>query len=161
MDDTKTDESIQVLTFELGEELFGIDISSVREVLDQSNITKVPQMPEYMVGVINIRGNVVPIIDMNLKFYNRPTVKTIKTCIVITEVYMGDDLVVLGALVDSVDEVITFDANTLEPAPKMGTQLNTAFIKCMAKKDDNFVIVLNVNKVFTTEEAVLAETIAE
>jgi len=150
MDDTLN--AIQVLTFQLCEEMFGIEISSVREVLDKSSVTRVPQMPEYVTGVINLRGSVVPVIDMNQKFYNKASVTTLESCIIVLEVPMGNDLCVIGALVDSVDEVVEFDSSTLEPAPKMGTQLKTHFIKCMAKKDDHFAIILDVGKVFSEEE---------
>ncbi|PLX69747.1 MAG: chemotaxis protein CheW [Denitrovibrio sp.] len=152
MSETIAEQTIQVLTFELGKEVYGIDISSVREVLEQSNLTKVPQMPAYISGVINLRGHAVPVVDMNKKFYNKMTEKTVDTCIIITEVTMGEDIVVIGALVDSVDEVISFDAFNQEPPPKLGSQLKTDFIKCMAKKDEHFAIILDVNKVFSGEE---------
>jgi len=154
--------SIQVLTFELSQEVFGVDISSVREVLDETTFTKVPQMPKYMIGAINLRGSVVPVIDMNMKFYSRATQMTVNTCIIILEVKMNEELVVLGALVDSVKEVVSFDDSHLEPAPRIGTQLNTDFIRCMAKTDTQFAIILNVNKVFEADDIITAkETEAE
>lgn len=143
---------VQVLTFKLGEEIFAVDIMSVREVLDFTKITKVPQTPEFMRGVINLRGNVVPVIDLKLKFGLEKTVQTITTCIIIVEVMIDGEATVLGALADSVQEVVEFEGSQIEDAPKIGTRLNTEFINGMAKKNDDFVIILNIDKVFSAEE---------
>jgi chemotaxis signal transduction protein len=142
----------QVLTFTLADEVYGVDIMSVREVLDYTSVTKVPQTPEYMVGVINLRGNVVPVLDLRCKFGIGKTVKTVNTCVIIVEVTIEDETTILGALTDSVQEVVDFEGVNIESAPKMGTQLNTAFIKGMAKKGDGFVIILNIDEVFATED---------
>jgi len=147
-----THKSCQVLTFKLEEEIYGVDIMSVREVLDYTSVTKVPQTPDFMVGVINLRGNVVPVIDLKRKFGLGKTTKTVNTCVIIVEVDIDDESTVLGALADSVQEVVDFEGKVIEDAPKIGTQLNTAFIDGMAKKDDGFVIILNVNSVFTNVE---------
>lgn len=142
----------QVLTFELDKEIYGVDIMSVREVMDYTSLTKVPQTPDFMVGVINLRGNVVPVIDLKLKFGLGKTDKTVNTCVIIVEVEIDGESTVLGALADSVEEVVEFEGSTIEDAPKIGTQLNTAFISGMAKCDDGFVIILNVDSVFSTNE---------
>ncbi|PLX67704.1 MAG: chemotaxis protein CheW [Denitrovibrio sp.] len=144
--------SFQVLTFELDKDIFGVDITSIREVLDFTNLTRVPQTPSYMKGVINLRGGVVPVIDLKEKFSMGTTVKTVNTCIIILEVDIGEEVVVLGALADSVDEVVDFSSDNVEPAPKIGTNLKTEFIKGMAKRNDDFVIILNVNSVFSDED---------
>lgn len=149
--DIKKD-GVQVLTFKLGEEIFAVDIMSVREVLDFTKITKVPQTPEFMRGVINLRGNVVSVIDLKLKFGMEKTVQTVNTCIIIVEVLIDGEKTVLGALADSVQEVVEFEGSQIEDAPKIGTRLNTEFINGMAKKNDDFVIILNIDKVFSSEE---------
>lgn len=146
------DGKINVLTFKLGGETFGIDIMSVNEVLDYTKITKVPRTPDYMLGVINLRGKGEPVVDLKKKFGMEPTEKTINTCIIILEVMMNEEATTLGILVDSVEEVIDFDESNIEEAPKLGVKLNLDFIQCMAKKDENFVIILDINKVFSTEE---------
>lgn len=150
--DKPTHESCQVLTFKLSEEVYGVDIMSVREVLDYTSVTKVPQTPDYMVGVINLRGNVVPVIDLKLKFGLGKTAKTVNTCIIIVEVEIDEESIVLGALADSVQEVVDFDGSNIESAPKIGTQLNTDFIRGMAKKEEEFVIILDVDSVFTNND---------
>lgn len=142
----------QVLTFKLADEVYGVDIMSVREVLDFSSVTKVPHTPEYMVGVINLRGNVVPVVDLKKKFCIGSTERTVNTCIIIVEVTIDGEPTVLGALADSVQEVVEFEPDSIEDAPKIGTQLNTAFIAGMAKRDHGFVIILNVDAVFSNTD---------
>jgi purine-binding chemotaxis protein CheW len=142
----------QYLTFQLGEEVFAIDVANVREILEFNSVTRVPRSPEYMRGVINLRGSVVPVFDMRLKFGMDRTERTINTCIVVVEVsYEGEDIII-GALVDSVQEVFELEADQIEPAPKIGTHLRTEFIKGMGKKDEMFIIILDIDKVFSVEE---------
>jgi purine-binding chemotaxis protein CheW len=148
----KGSSSCQILTFKLAEEVYGVDIMSVREVLDYTSVTKVPQTPDFMVGVINLRGNVVPVLDLKQKFNLGKTERTVNTCVIIVEVMIDDEPTVLGALADSVQEVVGFESDNIEEAPKIGTQLNTAFIDGMAKKDEGFVIILNVDAVFSSDE---------
>ena len=142
----------QYLTFQLAEEIFAIDVVNVREILEFNTVTKVPQTPDYMRGVINLRGSVVPVLDMRLKFGMSLTEKTINTCIVVVEVPMEDENVIIGALVDSVQEVFELDPDSIEPAPRIGMQLRNGFIKGMGKKDDRFVIILDIERVFSSEE---------
>ena len=99
----------QYLTFKLSEEVFALDVAQVREILDYIKVTKVPQTPDYMCGVINLRGNVVPVVDMRLKFGMAKTEKTVDTCIIVVEVKSDGESLVLGALVDSVQEVFELD----------------------------------------------------
>ncbi len=146
-------ETTQYLSFKLGDEVFALDIAKVREVLEFTTVTKVPQTPDFMRGVINLRGGVVPVIDMKLKFGMDETEKSINTCVIITEVEMDDgELTVLGALADSVQEVFDMHEDEIEPAPRLGTQLNTEFLKGMGKKDDEFVLLLDIDKVFNLAE---------
>ena len=147
-----TTETTQYLTFKLSEEVFALDISKVREVLDFTTVTKVPQTPDFMRGVINLRGGVVPVVDLRLKFGMDETRKTVNTCIIIAEVHIDEETTVLGALADSVQEVIDLDADHIEPAPRLGTQINTEFLAGMGKKNEEFILILNIDKVFSFEE---------
>ncbi len=150
-------EATQYLTFRLGEEVFALDISKVREVLDYTATTKVPRTPEFMRGVINLRGSVVPVVDLRLKFGMPKTEKTVNTCIIIVEVTVDDETTVLGALADSVQEVMDLDPVNIEPAPKIGTRLDTSFIKGMGKRDGSFVIILDIDRVFSVSELALVQ----
>jgi purine-binding chemotaxis protein CheW len=150
-------EATQYLTFKLDHEIFALDITKVREVLDFTAITKVPRTPPFMRGVINLRGSVVPVVDLRLKFGMPKTEQTVNTCIIITEVTVDGDTTILGALADSVQEVLDLGAENIEPAPKIGTKLNTEFIKGMGKQNDRFVLILDIDKVFSTEELALVQ----
>jgi purine-binding chemotaxis protein CheW len=154
---TTVSETIQYLTFKLAEETFALDVAKVREILEQSNITKVPQTPDFMRGVINLRGSVVPVIDIRLKFGMSVTEQTVNTCIIVTEVEMDDEVIVLGALADSVQEVIEMEPEQIEAAPHIGTRLKTEFIKGMGKHDGRFVMILDIDKVFTNDELTMVQ----
>lgn len=150
-------ETTQYLTFKLDDEVFALDITKVREVLDFTTVTKVPRTPEFMRGVINLRGSVVPVVDLRLKFGMSKAEKTVNTCIIIVEVKVDEETTVLGALADSVQEVMDLEPGHIEPAPKIGTRLNTEFIKGMGKRDDRFVILLDIDKVFSTSELAVVQ----
>lgn len=142
----------QYLTFNLGAELFALDISFVREILDDKNITTIPNMPDYLRGVLNVRGHPVPVVDLRLKFGMSKTEITTDTCVIITEVETDEGSVVMGALADSVEEVIELQPEAVDPPPRMGTAVDTQFIKGMGKQDDRFIIILNIDRVFTSGE---------
>jgi len=142
----------QYLTFQLGEEIFALDVVHVREILEFSVITKVPKTPDYMRGVINLRGSVVPVLDMRMKFGFPKTEKTIDTCIIVVEASFDEEITIVGVLVDAVEEVFELEPDQIEPAPKIGIKLNMEYIKGMGKRDDKFIIILDINKVFTVEE---------
>lgn len=152
MSETGSVEANQYLTFKLDDEVFGLAIGKVREVLDFTTVTKVPQTPEYMRGVINLRGSVVPVMDLRLKFDMEKTEKTVNTCIVIAEIEIEGEITVLGALADSVQEVLDLEPEQIEAAPKVGSKLRTDFIKGMGKQDERFIILLDIDKVFSSEE---------
>ncbi len=156
----ESSETNQYLTFNLDGEVFGLAILKVREVLDFTSITRVPQTPQYMRGVINLRGSVVPVMDLRLKFNMAKTEKTVNTCIIITEVELNGESVVLGALADSVQEVVDLDASQIEPPPHMGTRLRTEFIKGMGKHGDGFIIVLDIDRVFSSDDLAAAQAAA-
>ena len=145
-------ETTQYLTFKLDEEVFALDVAKVREILEYTNITKVPQTPDFMRGVINLRGSVVPVIDLRLKFGMTSTEQTVNTCIIVTEVEMEGETILLGALADSVQEVNEMEPAQIEAAPHIGTKLNTDFIKGMGKQDNHFVMILDIDKVFSSDD---------
>ena len=139
----------QYLTFTLSDEVFAVDVARVREILEMPAITKVPQVPDFMRGVINLRGCVVPVIDLRLKFRMKESVQTVNTCIIVVEVTMETESVVLGALADSVQEVIEMEQSRIEAAPHIGIHLNTEFLKGMGKHNEHFVMILDIDKVFS------------
>lgn len=145
-------ETTQYLTFKLDEEVFALDVAKVREILEYTNITKVPQTPDFMRGVINLRGSVVPVIDLRLKFGMTSTEQTVNTCIIVTEVEMEGETILLGALADSVQEVNEMEPAQIEAAPHIGTKLNTDFIKGMGKQDNHFVMILDIDRVFSSDD---------
>ncbi len=152
MDTTGASGNTQYLTYKLADELFAFDIAKVREVLDFTSITHVPKMPEFMRGVINLRGNAVPVVDLRLKLGMPKTDKTVDTCVIISEVRVNGDPTVIGALADSVQEVMDLGPEHIEPAPKIGTGLNTEFIRGMGRHDERFIIILDIDKVFSADE---------
>ncbi|MBZ0156485.1 MAG: chemotaxis protein CheW [Alphaproteobacteria bacterium] len=161
MSGAETMEATQYLTFKLEEEVFALDIAKVREVLDFTTITKVPRTPDFMRGVINLRGSVVPVVDMRLKFGMTRTEKTVNTCIIIVEISLEGDTTVLGALADSVQEVIELEPGQIEPPPRIGTRLKTEFIKGMGKREDTFIIILDIDKVFSADELSVVQGMGE
>ncbi len=152
MNTAGTSTMLQYLTFKLGDEVFALDIDKVREVLDFTTLTRVPRMPEFMRGVINLRGSVVPVVDLRLKFGMKGTEKTEDTCVIISEVTVDNETTVLGALADSVQEVLDLEQSSIEPPPKIGTMLSTEFIKGMGKQHERFIIILDIDKIFSGEE---------
>jgi purine-binding chemotaxis protein CheW len=145
-------ETRQYLTFRLGNEIFATDVAKVREVLDLTTITAIPRTPEFMSGVINLRGSVVPVVDLRLCFEMSKTESTRNTCIVVVEVLLDNEPTVIGALADSVEEVIDFEPEQIQPAPRIGTQIRTDFIRGMGKRDAQFVMILDIDRVFSADE---------
>lgn len=144
-------ETTQFLTFRLDEETFAVDVGKVREILDFTSVTKVPQTPDFMRGVINLRGSVVPVVDMRLKFGMARTEKTVNTCVIVMEIDLGGETTVVGSLADSVQEVLELEPELIAPAPRIGTKLRTDFIKGMGKRNDQFIIILDIDRVFDEE----------
>ncbi len=152
MNASETSSTAQYLTFTLDQERYAVDISKVREVLEFSAVTKVPRTPEFMRGMINLRGNIVPVIDLRLKLGLARTERTVDTCIVITEVMVEGQPTVLGALADSVQEVIDLDAASIAPPPRMGTRVNTDFIRGMARREDQLLVILDIDRVLSEDD---------
>ena len=140
------------LTFQLADELYAVEVKNVREILDFRPITKVPRMPDFMCGVTNLRGSAVPVIDMRLKLGLEASEKRTETCIIVLEVAVGDESLAIGAMADAVREVFELDAESIEPAPRIGTGLDTDFIRGMGKQGDAFIIILDIARVFMSGE---------
>jgi purine-binding chemotaxis protein CheW len=142
----------QFLTFTLDQDVYAMEIDSIREVLEATTITKIPRTPEFMLGVINLRGHAVPVMDLRMKFSMGEVQQTVETCIIIAEVAHDGATTSIGALVDSVDEVFGIPADSIEPAPRMGSAIEAEFIAGIGRKEEAFVIILDTGKVFSAEE---------
>ena len=155
--------SSQYLSFTLRDEDFAVEIFKVREVLDVATLTKIPRMPDYLCGVINLRGNVVPVVDLGLRLGMEPVQKTINTCIMIMEILVEEEgsSVLMGVLTDAVQAVLDLDQATIEKVPRMGTNLNTDFIKGMGRHDEKFLILLDIDKVLASEGELALRDMAE
>ncbi|MGK7397118.1 MAG: chemotaxis protein CheW [Candidatus Cyclobacteriaceae bacterium M3_2C_046] len=140
------------LSFKLGKELFAANVGKVLEILELTKITKVPQSPEYMRGVINLRGNVLPVIDTRIKFGLPQVEDTIDTCIIVLDINMENESIKIGVLVDSVQEVLQLDEESIQPPPSIGHKYKSEFIQGMGKVDEDFVMILNIDKVLSTNE---------
>jgi purine-binding chemotaxis protein CheW len=142
----------QYLTFVLGAETFAIGISAVKEIIEYSSLTEVPMMPTYVRGVINLRGSVVPVIDLPVRFGKAASPVSKRTCIVIIEVTLGTDHHVLGLVVDAVNAVLDVPQTDIEPPPAFGASIRTEFIQGMVKVNSKFVILLDVDHVLAADE---------
>ena len=148
----ETSNANQYLTFTLDGEQYAISVAKVREVLEHTKITKLPRTAEFMKGLINLRGAGVPVIDLRLKFGLAETPITKDTSIIVMEVESLDGNVVVGALADAVHEVVDIEEKAIEPAPRFGTRLSAEFIKGVGKKDEAFIIILDIDRIFNAEE---------
>jgi purine-binding chemotaxis protein CheW len=140
------------LTFSLGQEEYGIGILKVKEIIGMMRITPVPQTPEFVKGVINLRGKVIPVIDLRLRFGMPSIDYNERTCIVVVEITGATGKIHIGIVVDSVSEVLNIKGSDIEDTPAFGTNLNTDFILGMAKTGGGVKILLDINKVLSTEE---------
>lgn len=149
----------QYLTFTLHAERFAIPVSQVREILDLIPIVRVPQLPDFVSGVINLRGKVLPVVDLSLKFGLAAAEKSRDTCIVVLEFADRDGRIEVGALVDAVQEVIVLTAAEIEPPPRLGSGLGNGLVAGMGKTAQGFVILLNVDHIFASAESQLLHTV--
>ncbi len=156
-----TQESRQYLTFRLADETYGIEVHKVREILDFPVLTKVPRAPEFMLGVINLRGHVVPVVDLRKRFQLAAGEQTKESCIIVLEIDLAGELLTIGIVGDSVEEVIDLVQSQIEPPPKLGAQLNTEFILGMGTQGEEFILLLDIDKIFTTEELGDVSSMAE
>jgi len=158
----KVDETpSQYLTFSLGGEMFAVGILNVKEIIEYGHLTEIPMMPTFIRGVINLRGSVVPVIDLSARFGGKTTEVSRRTCIVIIEVVDQDFRSDIGILVDAVSEVLEIPASEIEPPPSFGAKIRADFIFGMGKVSGKFVIILNIDKVLSVEKiAMLTGTAA-
>lgn len=140
------------LTFRMMSEIFAIDVVKVLEILELSKITKVPRSPEFMVGIINLRGNVLPVIDARIKFGMPHKDATVDSCIIVMTIDVDGEDVTLGALVDSVSEVLEIPAETIQKSPSIGAKYNSTFIDGLVKINDDFIMILNIGRAFSQED---------
>lgn len=148
------------LAFRLADEVYAIDILSIREIIEYNVPTSVPMMPSSVRGVINLRGAVVPVIDLSIRFGRAATGVGKRTCIVIVEVEYAGATYVLGLMVDGVNAVMEISADSIEPPPAFGTRVNTEFIAGMARVDSRFVIILDIARVLSIEEMAAIKSVA-
>ena len=148
--DKNMGETKSFLSFKLGEEHFIIPVMKIMEILEVPKITKVPQSPNFLVGVINLRGAVLPVIDTRVKFSMSQINYTINTCILVLSIEVNDETVTVGALVDSVSEVFELNESKIKPSPTIATKYRADYIQGMVQEDDYFMMVLNIDKVFSS-----------
>ncbi|MEJ0039913.1 MAG: chemotaxis protein CheW [Gammaproteobacteria bacterium] len=143
---------MQFLTFMLGSEMYSMGILAIKEIIEYSTLTEVPMMPPSVRGVINLRGAVVPVVDLSVRFGRASVPVTKRTCIVIVEVSLNETRQDVGVVVDAVNEVLEIAPDDIEPPPTFGTKIRTDFIQGMGKVNNRFVIVLDVNQVLSLDE---------
>jgi purine-binding chemotaxis protein CheW len=146
------DEVIQYLTFISGRETFAIGILDVKEIIEIEHITRVPMMPEFICGIINLRGKVVPVIELCARLGRQSGAVTKKSCIILVEVGPEDDRQTIGMLVDEVNEILEIDDQHTEPPPNFGTDIRTEFIRAMGRVDERFIILLDVEHVLSVDD---------
>lgn len=152
MSTAKITETARYLTFRLGEELFAINVFKAREVLDISHITRVPTAPGYLRGVVNVRGNAIPVVDLRSKFGLPPVPDTLHTRIIVMELHLDDQTVVVGGLADAVHEVLELEPHEINDPPSLGMRWRTDLILGLGRRDEHFIIILDIERVFSSEE---------
>ena len=156
-----SDKEGKYLTFALGGEEYGLEIMKVREIIGYIDVTSVPQTPDYVKGVINLRGQVIPVVDLRAKFGMDTVEVTEATCIIVVEINQGDQNISTGTIVDEVREVLDIAGKDIEDAPEFGTSVNTDFILGMGKIGEDVKILLDIDKVLNTTDIAEIATFAE
>ncbi len=155
MENNTSEKTISYLSFKLGNEEYGAHVSKILNILEMTKITKVPRAPEYMKGIINLRGMVLPVIDTRIKFGMTATEYTDNTCIVVMGLLLDGELVNVGALVDEVSAVIEITDKLIGPAPSIGQTYKSEFISGVANIDERFIMILDLIKVFSNDEILM------
>jgi len=140
------------LTFKLGDEEYGLEILKVQEIIQMQTVTRVPRTPDYMRGVINLRGKVIPVVDLRRKFNMETCADTDRTCIIVVQIASGDSKVVMGTIIDEVKEVLDIKAENIEETPSFGASIDTQFILGMGKIGQSVKILLDIDKVMSVKE---------
>jgi purine-binding chemotaxis protein CheW len=152
IDSQELEEQQQYLTFMLTGETYAIGILRIKEIIQYGSLTEVPRMPDFIRGVINLRGAVVPVIDLSARFGKQPTLIGRRNCIIIIEVAMGAETQNVGVMVDAVNAVLEIPGSEVEPAPTFGTNIRTDFITGMGKINGKFVIILDIQHVLSMDD---------
>jgi purine-binding chemotaxis protein CheW len=155
------DQLRQYLTFQAGNENLAISILDVKEIIEINTITDVPMTPDYIRGVINLRGNVVPVIDLSARLGRQSSEITKRSCIVLVQVEYNEDAQLLGMLVDAVDEILEIPEANIMPPPDFGADIRTDFIQSMGRVGDAFIILLNINRVLSIKELSQLKQVAD
>lgn len=156
--DIKTNDNVHTfLTFKLGKEFFAVNVSKVLTILEMKPMTKVPNSPDFMRGVINLRGNVLPVIDMRIKFGMEATEFTQNTCIIVLNLEIDEENLHLGILVDAVDQVLEIKDSEIEESPTIGTKYKVEFIQGMYRLEVGFIMLLNIDLIFNSDELIIAK----
>lgn len=142
----------QFLTFNIGDEAFGMDLAQTREIIEYEGVTKVPLMPSFLIGVINLRGEVVPVIDLAVRLGRPPIEIKRRTCVIVVELESEGSQYTLGLLADAVSEVAEIVESDIENAPAFGAKIRAEFIQGIAKKDEDFVILLDADNTLSLRE---------
>jgi purine-binding chemotaxis protein CheW len=149
------------LTFKLGEETFAANVNKVIEILEIPKITKVPRSPDFMRGVVNLRGNVLSVIDSRIKFGLPVTEDTVNTCIIVMNIDLDGQNITLGLIVDAVKEVIDIAGDSIQNVPEIGAKYNSDFIEGMVKSEDQFIMILNIALLFSSQEANILHQVSD
>lgn len=158
---TVHDQLRQYLTFQAGNKNLAISILDVKEIIEINTITDVPMTPDYISGVINLRGNVVPVIDLSARLGRHCSEITKRSCIVLVQVDYHEDAQLLGMLVDAVDEILEIPETNIMPPPDFGADIRTDFIQAMGRVGDEFIILLNINRVLSVKELSQLKQVAD
>lgn len=156
----EADEQQQYLTFMLGDEMFAIGILSIREIIEYGFVTDVPMTPPFIRGVLNLRGAVVPVVDLAVRFGRQARENSKRTCIVIVDIEAANGSQQMGVVVDAVSEVLEIPQGDIEPPPEFGARIRNDFIKSMGKIDGKFVVILDLNRVLSVEEVAVVANVA-
>ncbi len=153
-DPVRTVSSGKYLTFEIDSEIYGLYVMSVREIIGMVEVTRVPRTPEFVRGVVNLRGKVIPVIDLKKRFNAGVVEETVRTPIIIVEARSGEKLTGMGLLVDHVSDVINVNEQNLEPLPSFGIELDTSFIDGIVRNGEDVITLLNIDRVLTSTELI-------
>jgi len=148
----KDEQLQQYLTFQVGKEKLAIGILDVNEIIEINNVTRVPMTPDYIRGVINLRGNVVPVIDLSARLGHQTSEISKRSCIVLVEVEAHEEAQIIGMLVDQVNEILEIPEESIKPAPDFGSDIRTEFIQAMGQVGEDFIILLAINRVLSVSE---------
>lgn len=149
------------LTFKLGDEEYGLEILKVQEIIQMQSVTKVPRTPDYVRGVINLRGKVIPVVDLRKKFGLDSTKDTEKTCIIVVQIRISEGVIVMGIIIDEVKEVLDIKADNIEETPSFGSSINTEFILGIGKIGNTVKILLDIDKVMSLTEITSISKVAK